>query len=137
MTPEAAQYLDKARQALKEARAVAGIGLGEAAGRAVYLAVFHAAQALIFERTGKVPRTHRGVHAQFSRLAGDEPEVGAELPRFLSQAYDFKAVADYEIGPDATVPLAEALSAIETAENFVTRIAELLASRRKLRAVTE
>jgi uncharacterized protein (UPF0332 family) len=67
--PESAQYLEKARQALKEARAVAGIELVEAAGRAAYLATFHAAQALIFERTGKVAKTHRGVHAQFSRMA--------------------------------------------------------------------
>ena len=127
MTPEAALHLDKARQALKEARAVAGIGLAEAAGRAAYLAVLHAVQTLIFERTGKVPRTHRAVHAQFSRLTRAEPEMGAELPRFLSQTYDFKAVADYEIGPDAIVPLAEAISAIATAERSVDRIAELLA----------
>jgi uncharacterized protein (UPF0332 family) len=73
-----------------------------------------------------VPKAHRGVHARFSRLAKDTPELGAELPRFLSRAYDFKAVADYEIGPDATVPLAEAISAIEAAESFVDRIAELL-----------
>jgi uncharacterized protein (UPF0332 family) len=49
-----------------------------------------------------------------------------ELPRFPSRAYDFKAVADYEIGPAATVPLAEAISAINAAENFVNRIVELL-----------
>ncbi len=126
MKPEAAQYLAKARQALKEARAVAGIELAEAAGRAAYLAAFHAAQSLIFERTGKVPKTHCGVHAQFSRLAKDQPKLGAELSRFLSQAYDFKAVADYEIGPTATVPLAEAIAATEAAETFVDRIAELL-----------
>jgi uncharacterized protein (UPF0332 family) len=124
--PETAQYLDKARQALKEARATAGIELGEAAGRAAYLAVFHAAQAMIFERDAKVPKTHRGVHAQFSRLARNEPTLGTELSRFLSRAYDFKAVADYEIGPDATVPLAEAISATDAAENFVSRIADLL-----------
>ena len=109
MKPETAQHLDKARQALEEARAIAGIELAEAAGRATYLAAFHAAQALIFERHDKVPKTHRGVHAQFSRLANDTPELGAELPRFLSRAYDFKAVADYKIGPDATVPFAEAI----------------------------
>jgi uncharacterized protein (UPF0332 family) len=124
--PEAAQYLDKARQALKEARAVARIELAEAAGRAAYLAAFHAAQALIFERSGKVPKTHRGVHVQFSRIAKDEPKLGIELPRFLSRSYDFKAVADYEIGPDATVPLTEAISATEAASNFVDRIAEVL-----------
>jgi hypothetical protein len=35
-------------------------------------------------------------------------------------------VADYEIGPDATIPLAEAIAATKAAENFVGRIAELL-----------
>ena len=114
MKPETAQYLDKARQALKEARATAGIELGEAAGRAAYLAVFHAAQAMIFERDAKVPKTHRGVHAQFSRWR--------ETNRLSAP----KAVADYEIGPDATVPLAEAISATDAAENFVGRIADLL-----------
>jgi hypothetical protein len=44
----------------------------------------------------------------------------------LSQAYDFKTVADYEIGPDATVPLPEAMSAIEAAQRFIDRIDELL-----------
>jgi hypothetical protein len=44
----------------------------------------------------------------------------------LSQAYDSKALADYEIGPTATVPLAEAISATEAAETFVDRIVELL-----------
>ena len=126
MKPETTQYLDKARQALREARAVAAIEFGEAAGRAAYLAAFHAAQAMIFERSGKVPRTHRGVHVQFSRIAKDEPRLGIELPRFLSQAYDFKTVADYEIGPDAAVPLSEALSTIAAAESFIDVIAELL-----------
>ena len=126
MKAETELYLAKARQALNEARAVAGIGLAEAAGRAAYLAAFHAAHALIFERGGKIPRTHRGVHAQFSRLVSREPPVGIELARFLSQAYDFKAVADYEIGPNASVPIAEANSAIASAERFVNRIAELV-----------
>jgi hypothetical protein len=57
LKPETERYLDKARQSLNEARAVAGIELAEAAGRAAYLAMFHAAQALIFERSAKVPRT--------------------------------------------------------------------------------
>jgi uncharacterized protein (UPF0332 family) len=74
-----------------------------------------------------VAKTHRGVHAQFSRLTRDDPKIDTELSRFLSQAYDFKAVADYEIGPDATVPLAEAISATDSAENFIDRTAALLA----------
>lgn len=37
-----------------------------------------------------------------------------------------KAIADYELGPDADVPLDRAAAAIEEAERFLTRIAELL-----------
>ena len=34
------------------------VGLNEAAGRASYLACFHAAQAMLFERLGKIVKTH-------------------------------------------------------------------------------
>jgi uncharacterized protein (UPF0332 family) len=124
LKPETERYLDKARQSLNKACAVASIELAEAAGRPAYPAMFHAAQAFIFERSAKVPRTHRGVHAQFSRLTKDEPSIGVELPRYLSQAYDFKTVADYEIGPDAVLPLAEAFTAIDMATKFIDRIVQ-------------
>jgi uncharacterized protein (UPF0332 family) len=126
LKPETERYLAKARQMLAEARTAASVDLAEAAGRASYLAAFHAAQALIFERTGKPSKTHRGVHIQFARLTKDEPRVTPELREFLPQSYNLKSVADYEIGPDATVPLAEAMAAISTAERFVDRIAELV-----------
>ena len=54
MTPEAKRFLEKAHKLLAEADTMLGVGLNEAAGRTAYLAGFHAAQALIFERTGKV-----------------------------------------------------------------------------------
>jgi hypothetical protein len=37
----------------------------DAAGRTAYLAGFHAAQALISERTGRTVKTHRGVNTAF------------------------------------------------------------------------
>jgi uncharacterized protein (UPF0332 family) len=43
--------------------------LPDEAGRMAYLAGFHAAQARIFERTGRTPKTHRGVRSQFGSLA--------------------------------------------------------------------
>jgi uncharacterized protein (UPF0332 family) len=49
-------YLDKARQSLNEARAVAEIGFSAAAGRAAYLAAFHAAQAFILVRASALCR---------------------------------------------------------------------------------
>jgi hypothetical protein len=51
--PETLAHLAKAQQALKEAPIVAANDLAEAAGRAAYLAAYHAAQAFIFERTRK------------------------------------------------------------------------------------
>jgi uncharacterized protein (UPF0332 family) len=126
VTPEAERYLDKARQSLAHARAILEIELGEDAGRAAYLAALHAAQALIFERTGRIAKTHRGVHGQFLRLVTDEPTVGPGLRTFLSEGYKLKATADYEVGPDAVVPLEEAAAAIVTAGTFVQTVSELL-----------
>ena len=62
----------------------------------------------------------------FPGWRGTNRASGIELLCFLSQAYDFKTVADYEIGPDRAVPLPEAISAIEAAQRFIDRIVELL-----------
>ena len=86
---------------------------------------FHAAQALILARSGKVVKTHRGVHRQFSQLAKNEAGL-REFSRFLSQAYNLKDIADYELGPSAAVPLDRAEAAIAMAERFVDRVAEIL-----------
>src|SRR5262245_58401892 len=50
-----------------------------------YLAAFHAAQALIAERTGRTAKTHKGAHAQFARLTRGEPRLDVELRRFLAR----------------------------------------------------
>jgi len=71
-------------------------------------------------------KTHRGVHAQFARLTRNEPRLGIELRQFLAQAYDIKSIADYGLGPDTDVSLDRAGAAINTAEEFVDRVAELL-----------
>ena len=123
--PESKLYLAKAREALREGRAELGIGLAQAAARASYLAAFHAAQALIFERSGKVARTHRGVHGQFLRLSGGDARL-FDLPEFLSRAYNFKAVADYAIDPGASMSLEQARSAIQTASRFVESVAAVI-----------
>jgi len=101
--------------------------LPDEAGRAAYLAAFHAAQALIFERTGRTPKTHQGVRSQFGKLALLEPQIDVLLRRFLARGYDLKSVADYAIGPDAVVPVQEAIEAITTANRFVECITTVLA----------
>jgi uncharacterized protein (UPF0332 family) len=65
MKAETADYLAKARTALAACEA--------------YLAVFHAADAYIFEQTGKVAKTHRAVRSEFARLARMEPRNSRDL----------------------------------------------------------
>jgi uncharacterized protein (UPF0332 family) len=120
-------YLDKAREVLGQAEAMFGIGLNEPAGRTAYLAGFHGAQALIFERTGRVFKSHSGVHGEFSRLVKDDPRVDDQLRAFLGRTYSLKAIADYETGPGSHVSAESARDAIEAARRFIDRIAELLA----------
>ena len=54
MTPEADRFLQTAQKHLERARIMLSVGLNEDTGRAAYLAGFHAAQAFIFEKIGKV-----------------------------------------------------------------------------------
>ncbi len=125
MTPEVSGYLDKARQCLSYALVNLEVKLGNDAGRNAYLAAFHAAQALIFDRTGKAAKSHQGVHAEFNRLAKEEKRIDRDVRRFLPQAHNLKAVVDYEMGPDAVVPLERAAAVVERAGRFVECIAAL------------
>lgn len=126
--PETTAYLGKAQQSLKEARIVAANELPEAAGRAAYLAAYHAAQAFIFEITGKAAKSHNGVRSEFARLAKDDPRVDRALPTFLARAYALKATADYAIGDDVGVSMTDAEQAIESAARFVDSISSFLAT---------
>lgn len=127
MTPEAAAHLAKAHECISRARVILRAGVAEDAARNAYLAAFHAAQALIAERTGRGAKTHKGVHVAFARLTKDESRIGVELRRFLPQSFNMKAIADYELGPDAIIAAEEADAAIEMATRFVACITELLA----------
>jgi uncharacterized protein (UPF0332 family) len=68
--------------------------LNEDAGRTAYLAGLHAAQALIYESTGKVIKRHSGVQREFARLVKDDPRFDMELRAFLPRTYHLKAIAE-------------------------------------------
>jgi uncharacterized protein (UPF0332 family) len=103
MKPQTAAFLGKAREPLDQANTMMGVGLNEAAGRTTYLAALHAAQALICENIDKVISSHKGVQSEFWMLTKDEPRVHNELRAFLSRAYGFKRIADYETRPPSQV----------------------------------
>lgn len=126
MTPEAARFLKSADDHLERGQTMLATGLNYDAGRAAYLAAFHAAQAVVFERSGKVVKSHRGVQSEFFRVTKDDPAFTPDQRGFLSRAYDFKAVADYDTGPLAEVSDQEANGAIELARNFVATVRRAL-----------
>ena len=47
----------------------------EDAGRAAYLAAFHAAQAFIYERQRRTLKTHGGMRSEFAKLIRDDTSV--------------------------------------------------------------
>ena len=128
MSPEACRFLQKAEQLLDRAGVMLGVGLNEDAGRAAYLAGYHAAQALIFESIGKVFKSHNGVQSEFLRLTKNDPRLTPHLRTFLSHAYNLKSIADYETGPSSEVSAERAASAIETGKQFVAQVAQLMPS---------
>jgi uncharacterized protein (UPF0332 family) len=119
MKAESAAFLKQAEIVLARADRMLSAKLHEDAARAAYLACFHVAQAYIFERTGKTSKSHRGVQTEFFRLSKDDVRVDQGLRRFLSEAYEFKSVADYGVGPDAVTSVEQSSAAIATAKRFV------------------
>ena len=126
MTPETERFLQNADDHLERGQTMIADGLNYDAGRAAYLAAFHAAQALIFESTGKVFKSHKGVNVEFLRLTKDDPRFPPDRRGFLSKAYDFKAVADYDTGPLVDVSSQEAVDVIEAARKFVATVRHVL-----------
>lgn len=82
---------------------------------------------MIYERSGRLAKTHRGVRSQFSRLAKDEPALGRATAEVLGRGYEIKSRADYGVGPAAIVSTQTAESTIEAAAQFIEAIAALLA----------
>ena len=59
---------------------------------------------------------HRLADLRVEFLDEDDPRTDHDLRRFLAQSYDFKSVADYFTGPDATTSVEEATNAVETSK---------------------
>lgn len=128
MTPITRNYLDSAGADLEEAVKILKIGLASAAARSAYYCVFHAAEAFIFEQTGKIAKTHSGVRAEFCRLLPDEADHW--MRGFLAKAYRFKEMADYDFEGRKTITLAAAEAAVDQARQFLDAVAARLSGDR-------
>ena len=127
MKPQTSAYLDSADEGIRDAKKILAINIPRQAARLAYYAQFHAAQALIFERSNKVAKSHKGVDKEFHRLALAEPTFTFGLAATLSAAYHFKQVADYEAGPVGAVTVADGGDAIAAAELFVMSVRRAIA----------
>lgn len=121
-----ANSLSKARGHLEAAKQIMAIGLSPSAAREAYAAAYHAAQAYIFFKSGKVAKTHSGVRSEFARLSREDAAIPRELTTFLAHGYELKSTADYGVDSDADVSSEEAESAIASADQFVHAITEIL-----------
>jgi len=80
----------------------------------------------------QVVKTRKGVNIEFLRATKDDPHFTPEQRGFLSKAYDFKAVADYDTRPIAEVSSQEAADAIEAARKFVATVRHALTRSRRI-----
>ena len=111
---------------VNEAEAILAIRLYDVVGRTAYLAGFHAAQAFISEHTGRSVKTHNGVHAEVHRLPETTRLLARSCSPFFFRNYDLKAIADYEIGPEAEVSADRANLAVQQAKLFVAHFENVL-----------
>lgn len=128
MKAETAACLDKARHDLADARAISAIGLAAPAARTAYYAAFHAAEAVIVERTGAIAKTHSGVRAKLAEFSRIDPAIDKAMLTFLAQAYLYKEINDYGIGREATVSIEDAEKAIADAARMLETIEAALSS---------
>jgi uncharacterized protein (UPF0332 family) len=123
-------YLDKARELLDQAETIFAADLYEPAGRTAYLAGFHAAQALLFETSGRIYKSHGGLQGEFARLVKDDPRVDDQIRAFLGRSYELKSIADYETGPASHISAERAREAIDSARRFIERITSMIPASR-------
>jgi uncharacterized protein (UPF0332 family) len=127
VTPQSAAFLAKSRRFLAKAQDLFDAHhWPDEVGRAAYLAGFHAGQAFLFETSGKVFKSHKGVQSEFSRLTKDDRRFTPDQRVFLSRTYSLKTIADYETGLGSEVTPERAASALEAAKKFVAHFAALL-----------
>jgi len=126
LNQESASFLEMAHGHLADARAVAGLPLSHLAAREAYLAGYHAAEALVYARTGRVAKTHRGLRTRFADIVRTEPRVDQEFVRFLARAYELKSIADYGGAPGVQITAEEEAAAIDLADRLIACVESLL-----------
>ena len=126
MTPEVEAYLAKAAEDLADARTILTIPLPKVAARSAYYVAFHATEALLLARTGRIAKTHTGLRTALAHMLHDAGDENRPLLTFLARAYKYKELSDYGVGASATITDAEAVALVEAASGFLQRVRTLI-----------
>ncbi len=129
MTPAAGQSLAAAHRSLADGEVILGVRIPRVAAREAYMAAFHAAEALVVEKTGKAVKTHAGLRTEFARLAQATDRIERWMTTFLANGSRFKSLSDYDVTQETPITVANAEALIAEARTFVARIGELLGER--------
>ena len=122
MKPQTHAFLTAADEALSDAKTILNAKIPRQAARLAYYAQFHAARALIFERCGRITKTHRGVDREFHKVAASEPSFAPGFAALPSKAYNYKEHADYSTDFTNPIPPALAAAAVAIAERSVATV---------------
>jgi uncharacterized protein (UPF0332 family) len=121
-----APFLQKAEQALRDAKALLALGSTDATCDRCYYAAFSAVQAALLSQSGPdelAPKTHQGLHLRFSQLFIKTGHLPAVLSTHLKRLEHHRLEADYAAfsqSPEA------AASALALAQEFVHAVRAFL-----------
>lgn len=124
MKDHTAKALARSKLALSKARRLLELEMFDLAGRQAYIASLTAARALIYERTGKSSKTHKGVKSVMHQMVREGLPIDRALLVALEYGFELKNTADY--GDSESISVAEADRARQLAQQFITRVEELV-----------
>jgi uncharacterized protein (UPF0332 family) len=81
---------------------------------------------VVFQRSGRVVKTHQGVHSEFARIVKDVPGMDRQIREFSRSGYGLTSIADYGTDPDAVIMDDEAKAAIDDARRFLGQVFTVL-----------
>ena len=125
MSNEKQAQLEMARDCLRAAETLLAGGLARNAANPAYMAMEHAASAMLLSRGGRYSK-HEGVQAQFGQLFSKTQLVAPKFHRYLLDAFKLRHNAEYEAGlviadEDVEGTLKNAREFLTMAEDFITK----------------
>ena len=96
--------------------------LRAAADRAYY-AMYHAAQAVLYDM-GLKPKTHAGLRKMFSEHLVKPKRVNAEFSRALGESFRLRQISDYKA--DAVIDPEKVKDVVKKGAEFLAKMKELV-----------